>query len=93
MFDNFAISEWGDIEMKVKDLIAEKDYEYITYRMRIDSDDIFVGECKSVDGKLISLDGDTIYDEDDEVIRYEETENGLIVVVKYEEDTEHSEES
>ena len=77
--------------MKVKDLIAKKDYKYISWRIPIDLHDgkgltdIFIGECKSVDGKLISLDGDTFYDEEDEVIRYKEFDNKLSITVKYEE--------
>ncbi len=77
--------------MKVRDLITKKDYDYISWRIPIDLRDgkgpidIFIGCCKSVDGKLISLDGDTIYDEDDEVIAYEEFEGGLSVTVKCEE--------
>lgn len=82
--------------MKVKDLIKNKDYDYISYRLRIPDDkvriygeSIFVGEAASKNGKLFSLDGDTIYDKEDVVVEYEEwskpeenIKNGLMVVVK-----------
>lgn len=79
--------------MTVGDLIKNKDYDYISWRILLpkfyDVEDIFIGCCKSVGGKLISLDDDTIYDEYDEVLRWEEwskpekgIENGLTVVVK-----------
>lgn len=52
--------------------------------------DITVGEAASKNGKLISLDGDTIYDEEDIVEEYKEwskpeenIKNGLTVVVDY----------
>ena len=51
--------------------------------------DITVGEAASKNGKLISLDGDIIYDEEDAVVEYREwskpecdIKNGLTVVVK-----------
>ena len=82
--------------MKVKDLIKNKDYDYISYRLKMPDDkvriygeSIFIGEAASKNGKLISLDGDTIYDEDDKVVMYREwskpeynIKNGLTVVVK-----------
>lgn len=79
--------------MKVGDLIKLKDFDYISYMIRtIDCDEIFVGCCRSEVGKLISLDGNTIYDEEDEVIKYDEWSdpghdiyNGLTVVVRWEE--------
>ena len=81
--------------MQVKDLIKNKDYDYICWRVTIDEadrdkigeDDIFFGVCRSKDGELISLDGD-IYSEEEEVLSYEEWSrpdkgitNGLTVVV------------
>ena len=75
--------------MIVKDLIENKDYDYISWRVTSPKDwhepDMFFGCCKSIDGKLIPLDGDT-YSEDETVIRYEEwsndeIKNGLTVVV------------
>lgn len=80
--------------MTVKDLIKNKDYDYISWRITVPDDfcgpdDMFIGCAKSENGKLISLDGDTIYDESDEVIRYEEWSNpekdiinGLTVVIE-----------
>ena len=82
--------------MRVKDLIKNKDYDYISWRIKIDEadremigeDDIFFGVCYSRDGELISLDGD-IYSEEEEVLSYEEWSNpekgiinGLTVVVE-----------
>ncbi len=81
--------------MTVGDLIKNKDYDYISYRMpipdrlhdKIGIDSIFIGEAMSKDGKLYDLDGDTYY-EDEEIISYEEWSNpdkdivnGLTVVV------------
>ena len=50
--------------------------------------DITVGEAASKNGKLISLDGDIIYDEEDAVVEYREwskpelgIKNGLTVVI------------
>ena len=82
--------------MKVKDLIKNKDYDCISYRLkmpdnkvRIYGESIFIGEAASKNGKLISLDGDIIYDEEDTVVEYKEwskpecnVKNGLTVVVK-----------
>lgn len=81
--------------MKLKDLIKNNDYDYISYRLKIPNDidkyyggSIFIGEAASKDGKLISLDEDTIYDENDTVIDYEEwskseknIKKGLTVVI------------
>ena len=78
--------------MTVKDLIKKKDYDYISWRLEPPEDwieeDIFAGACKSKDGKLISIDGDS-YSENEVVVRYEEWtdndfKNGLTVVVKAE---------
>lgn len=82
--------------MKVKDLIKNKDYDYISYRLKMPDDkvriygeSIFIGEAASKNGNLISLDGDIIYDEEDVVVEYKEwrkTEeninNGLTVIIK-----------
>lgn len=73
--------------MKVSDLIQNEDYDYIEWKViSSDSKEIFFGKAASKDGKLISLDGDS-YDEDTEIIRYEEwsnpkkeIQNGLTVV-------------
>lgn len=78
--------------MKIRDLIKNKDYDYIEWRVALpDSlggDDIFFGSCKSEKGKLISLDGDS-YDEDVEAIEHREwssvsVEKGLTVICKEE---------
>lgn len=78
--------------MTVGDLIRNKDYDYISWRMIIpglfDGDSLFFGCTKSENGKLISLDGDT-YSEGEEIISWEEWSNpekgivnGLTVVTE-----------
>lgn len=78
--------------MTVGDSIKNKDYDYISWRItlpeKLGGGDFFAGVCRSENGKLISLDGDT-YSEDEEVIRWEEwsnpekdIKNGLTVVVE-----------
>ena len=82
--------------MTVKDLIKNKDYDYINWRIKIDEadrdkigeDDIFFGVCYSKNSELISLDDDT-YSEDEIVLSYEEWSNpekgivnGLTVVTE-----------
>lgn len=79
--------------MIVKDLIKDKDYDYISWRVTAPEDwrdepDMFFGACKSKNGELIPLDGDS-YSEDEIVVRYEEwsndeIEHGLTVVVEAE---------
>lgn len=78
--------------MIVKDLIENKDYDYISWRVTLPEEcgggDTFFGQCKSLNGELISLDGD-IYDEEDEVVSYkewsnDEIKNGLTIVCKTE---------
>lgn len=80
--------------MTVKDLIKNKDYDYISYRLKIPKDkekyygkSIFIGCAASKNEKLIFLDGDT-YEEDDIVLEYEEwskpeenIKSGLTVVI------------
>lgn len=75
--------------MTVKDLIKNKDYDYISWRVVapdwFDESDVFIGACKSINGELIPLDGDS-YSEHEEVIQFEEwsnerIENGLTVIV------------
>lgn len=64
--------------MTVGDLIKNKDYDYISWRVTLPEHmgggDTFFGSTKSENGKLISLDGD-IYSEKTEVLSYEEWEN------------------
>lgn len=78
--------------MTVGDLIKNKDYDYISWRVTLPEDlggeDIFSGVAKSENGKLISLDGDS-YSESTEIISYEEWDNpeediknGLTVIYK-----------
>ena len=75
--------------MTIGDLIKNKDYDYISYRLTLpDGDDTFDGCFASKDGEIISLDGD-IYDKDEEVLSYEEwydteegIQSGLTVIVK-----------
>ena len=76
--------------MTIGDLIKNKDYDYIDYRIALldprFTEPIFAGVCKSENGKLISLDGDS-YSEDEEVVSWKEwssvaVRNGLSVVVE-----------
>ena len=75
--------------MTIGDLIKNKDYDYVSYRLTLwDGSDTFAGCFASKGGKIIPLDGD-IYDKDEEVLSYEEwakpeddINNGLTVVVK-----------
>lgn len=76
--------------MTIGDLIKNKDYDCVSYRLTLlNGDDTFAGCFASKDGEIISLDGDTIYDKNDEVLRCEEwskpeenIKNGLTIVVK-----------
>lgn len=75
--------------MTIGDLIKNKDYDCVSYRLALrDGDDTFAGCFASKGGEIIPLDGDT-YDKDEEVLSYEEwskpednIQNGLTVVVK-----------
>lgn len=78
--------------MTVGDLIKKKDYDYISWRVTLPESagggDTFFGVAASKNGKLISLDGDTYY-EDEEILCYKEwskpeegINNGLTVVVE-----------
>lgn len=75
--------------MTVFDLIKNKDYDYIEWRITLPENmgrgNTFFGSCESKNGKLISHDQD--YYSEEEVIRHEEwsnekVKNGLTVVVK-----------
>ena len=76
--------------MTVGDLIKNKDYDYISYRLLIpDLGDVFIGSCASKNGELIFFGNDTDYSEDDVVVSYEEWTkpekdiySGLTVVVE-----------
>lgn len=76
--------------MTVGDLIKNKDYDYISWRVTLPEEagggDTFFGCTRSENGKLIPLDGD-IYSENTEIISYEEwfdekegIKNGLTIV-------------
>lgn len=64
--------------MTVNDLIKDKDYDYIEWRAtvpeKLGGGDIFTGVSKSINGELISLDGDS-YSNNTEILEYEEWEN------------------
>lgn len=76
--------------MTIGNLIRNKDYDYVSYRLTLsDGGNIFAGCFASKGGEIISLDGDTIYDVNDEILSYKEwsepekgIQNGLTVVVK-----------
>lgn len=76
--------------MTVGDLIKNKDYDYISYRLDIPGlGDVFIGACASNNGELIFFSNDTDYSEDDVVVSYEEwtkpekdIHSGLTVVVE-----------
>lgn len=59
----------------IGDLIKNKDYDYVEYRVTIHSadeqKDVFAGAFRTESGKIIPLDGD-IYDQNKEVIKSEE---------------------
>ena len=78
--------------MIVKDLIKDKDYDYISWRVmlpdNIGNEDIFFGYCASKNGELIPLDGD-VYSDKEDVLKYEEwsnpkdgIKNGLTTVIE-----------
>ena len=75
--------------MTIGDLIKNKDYDYISYRLTLpNGDDTFAGCFASKAGEIISLDGD-IYNKNEKVLSYEEwsqsendIQNGLTVVVE-----------
>ena len=77
--------------MTIGDLIKNKDYDYVSYRLTLpNGNDTFAGCFASKGGEIISLDGD-IYSNDEEVLSYEEQsqpedniQNGLTIVVKTE---------
>ena len=80
--------------MTLKDLIKDKDYDYIECRTtlpeRFGGGDTWFGSCKSENGVLIPLDQDDYYD-DVELLSYEEwsrndeecvIKNGLTIVTE-----------
>lgn len=75
--------------MTIGDLIKNRDYDYVSYRLTLpDGDDTFAGCFASKDGEIISLDGD-IYNKNEEVLSYEEwsqpendIQRGLDVVIE-----------
>lgn len=75
----------------IGDLIKNKDYDYVEYRVTIPSadeqKDVFAGAFRTKSGKIITLDGG-IYDSDKEIIKSEEwsnpekgIKNGLTITV------------
>lgn len=81
----------GKSHLTIGDLIKNKDYDYVEYRVTIPSadeqKDIFAGAFRTKSEKIIPLDGD-IYDSDKEVIKSEEwsdlengIKNGLTIIV------------
>lgn len=75
----------------IGDLIKNKDYDYVEYRVTIPSadeqKDVFAGAFRTESGKIIALDGG-IYDQNKEVIKSEEwsnpekgIKNGLTITV------------
>lgn len=78
--------------MTIADLIRDKDYDYVSYRLQLDDNEnsVFAGCFAAEGGKIKPLDGDT-YDENEEVLFHEEWTNpeagikaGLTVVVPVE---------
>lgn len=75
--------------MTIGDLIKNKDYDYVSYRITLpDGTDTFFGCFSSKNGNIIPLDGDNYY-KSEEVLSYEEwtqpednIENGLTIIVK-----------
>ena len=75
--------------MIIGDLIKNKNYDYVEYRLTIpNGSDIFAGCFKSENGEIIPLDGDS-YSKNEEVLSYEEwskpeadIRHGLTIVVK-----------
>lgn len=95
--------KYENYSLTVGDIIAKRDYDYISWRIilpdkccnpnakSVFENSTFAGFAKSMSGKLVSLDGDTLYDEEDIVLAYEEwskpekgIQNGLTVVVQTE---------
>ena len=77
--------------LTIGDLIKNKDYDYVEYRITIppiyETDSIFAGAFKTKNGKIISLDGDD-YSLDQGIVSYEEWDdpengikNGLTIIV------------
>lgn len=65
----------GAFAMKFKEILEGKEYKLIECRLLLDEEynsDILFGYCQYVNGRLISLDGDT-YSLDGEIDSYEVT--------------------
>ena len=77
-------------QVTVGDLIKNEDFDHISWRVTAPKDwpeeDMFFGCCKSENGELISLDGDTYGEE--EIVKkfcrwsYGDIKNGLTVVIE-----------
>lgn len=79
-------------QVTVGDLIKNEDFDWITWRVTTPEDwneeDMYYGDCKSENGELISLDGDT-YSKNEIVKKFwrwsdDDVKNGLTVVVEAE---------
>ena len=74
--------------MTIGELIKDKDYDFIELRV-FDSElhkSVFIGSAKSINGDLLSLDGDT-YCKESEILEYEEwsgkkVKNAVTIVCK-----------
>lgn len=61
--------------MRFEDILKDKEYKLIECRLLLEDEynsDVLFGYCQYVNGKLISLDGDS-YSLDEEIERYEIT--------------------
>lgn len=67
---------YEDSVVLIKDLIKDKDYEYVEYRVpsKESNNGEFAGAFRVKDGKIISIDGDS-YDEEERVYAAEEWSN------------------
>ena len=81
-------TEYKEPYPMIEDLIKNKDYDYVSYRISWKDQDIFAGSFKTENGRIVPLDGDS-YDLDEEVIRSKEwsnpgkgIKNGLTIVVE-----------
>lgn len=64
---------YKDSTVLIKDLIKDKDYDYVEYRIpsKESNKSEFAGAFKVEDGKIISIDGDS-YNEEERVYAAEE---------------------
>ena len=70
----------------IGDLIKNKDYDYVSYRLTLpDGDNAFAGCFSSKGGEIISLDGDNYYNKDEKVLSstFEPAAPLLLATCKY----------